>query len=589
MLGTETRSSKSDPITREIIRTALSSAADQMSVALFRTAYSTIVRDCLDYSTSLCNEEGEMIAQGVTIPFHLGSVPFAMATLFTKYGTDIHPGDVFIMNDPFDGGMHIPDIFIVQPIFWRGEKVAFAVTTAHHADLGGRLPGSAACDNTEIFQDGFRMPWLKLYQYGEPNEAVFTLLRANVRVPHMVLGDIRAQLAACHMGEAAIHDILQRYGVNTFRQCCLDLIDYTERLLRESIRSWPKKIYTFVDFMDSDGVGGPPVKIEVALRTDEDTLIADFSGTASQVQGAINCTFSFTAAVVAMCVRQMVQDDIPNTAGMFRPLKIIAPPGSVVNCVMPAASSMRGITGFRIADAVLGAFAQMLPDRVIAAGEGGNSLIIIGGRENTATNGGPFVFYELMSGTWGAMAGHDGNDGLCNPANVASNIPIEQAECEYPIRVERYGFAQDSGGSGQFRGGVAVEREWSLLSGRAHLAIRSDRRDHLPYGLAGGGPGKGSINILLHSNGESEVLPTMISSSMEEGDRLYHRQAGGGGFGDPWLREPDAVAWDVKNEKVSLAAAKEEYGVVLDKEKLVPLLAETRALRELCRAGEENL
>ncbi len=350
------------------------------------------------------------------------------------------------MNDPFDGGMHIPDIFIVQPIFWRGEKVAFAVTTAHHADLGGRLPGSAACDNTEIFQDGFRMPWLKLYQYGEPNEAVFTLLRANVRVPHMVLGDIRAQLAACHMGEAAIHDILQRYGVNTFRQCCLDLIDYTERLLRESIRSWPKKIYTFVDFMDSDGVGGPPVKIEVALRTDEDTLIADFSGTASQVQGAINCTFSFTAAVVAMCVRQMVQDDIPNTAGMFRPLKIIAPPGSVVNCVMPAASSMRGITGFRIADAVLGAFAQMLPDRVIAAGEGGNSLIIIGGRENTATNGGPFVFYELMSGTWGAMAGHDGNDGLCNPANVASNIPIEQAECEYPIRVERYGFAQDSGG-----------------------------------------------------------------------------------------------------------------------------------------------
>jgi N-methylhydantoinase B/oxoprolinase/acetone carboxylase alpha subunit len=578
-----------DPITREIIRNALSSAADQMSMALYRTAYSTIVRDCLDYSTSLCNAAGDMIAQGVTIPFHLGSVPFAMAALFAKYEAHIEEGDVFIMNDPFDGGMHIPDIFVVQPIFWQGERVAFAVSTAHHADLGGRLPGSSACDNTEIYQDGFRIPWLKLYQRGEPNEAIFALLSANVRVPRTTLGDVRAQLAACHMGEAAVHEIIQRYGADVFRETCLDLIAYTERLMRESIRSWPKGIYTFVDYMDSDGIGGPPVKIQVALQVEGDTLTADFTGTASQVPGAINCTFSFTAAVVAMCTRQMIREDVPNTAGLFRPLKIIAPAGSLLNCVMPAASSMRGITGFRTTDCVLGAFAKMLPDRAIAAGEGGNSLIILGGRQNTATGGGPFVFYELMSGTWGALADYDGNDGLCNPANVASNIPVEQAECEYPVRIERYGFAQDSGGAGKSRGGIALEREWLLLTGTAHLAIRSDRRDHLPYGLLGGKPGKGSTSILLHPNGESELLATMISSSMKAGDRLYHRQAGGGGFGDPLLRDPEAVAWDVKNGKVSFAAAREEYGVVLDEQTLAPQFEATEALRGQYRAGERSL
>jgi N-methylhydantoinase B/oxoprolinase/acetone carboxylase alpha subunit len=360
-------------------------------------------------------------------------------------------------------------------------------------------------------------------------------------------------------------------------------------LMRESIRSWPKGIYTFVDYMDSDGMGGPPVKIQVALQVEGDTLIADFSGTDSQVPGAINCTFSFTAAVVAMCARQMIREDVPNTAGLFRPLKIVAPSGSLLNCVMPAASSMRGITGFRAADCVLGAFAKMLPDRVIAAGEGGNSLIILGGRENTATSGGPYVFYELMSGTWGAMADHDGNDGLCNPANVASNIPVEQAECEYPVRIESYGFARDSGGAGRARGGVAVEREWLLLTGTAHLAIRSDRRDHLPYGLAGGCSGKGSTSILLHPNGESEVLATMISTSMKAGDRLYHRQAGGGGFGDPFLRDPEAVAWDVKNDKVSLAAAKEEYGVVLDQQTLTAQIEATEELRGRQRAAERNL
>ncbi len=567
--------SEIDPITREIIGNALASAADEMAVAVYRTAYSTIVRDCLDYSTSLCDADGQMIAQGVTIPVHLGAVPFAMETLFAKYGDAIEEGDIFILNDPFDGGMHIPDIFIVKPIFWDGRRIAFAVCTAHHMDLGGRLPGSAACDNTEIFQEGLRIPWLRLYRHGEPDEAIFTLIRANVRVPYQTLGDLRSQLAACNIGEHAIHDIVRRYGADTFARASADLIDYTERLMRAEIATWPDGTSSFVDYMDSDGVGGPPVRFEVTITIAGDSITADFTGTAAQVRGALNSTLSFTTSAVALCVRSMLQEQVPNTAGIFRPLTIIAPPGTVVNGVMPAASSMRGVTGFRIIDVVLGALAGVLPERVPAAGEGGNSLVIIGGRRPDRSS---YVYYELIAGTWGGRPRCDGNDGLCTPANIASNIPIEQAECEYPVRIERYGLVRDSGGAGRYRGGMAIERSWRLLDGEANLSIRSDRRVHQPYGLHGGGPGAPS-NVVLTRDGSSEVLPTMISTTMRAGDLLYHRQAGGGGWGDPFERPPEEVLADVRNDKVSPEAARELYGVVLDERTLAVDYEATAALR----------
>lgn len=573
-----------DPITREIIQNALAAAADEMALALYRTAYSTIVRDCLDYSTSLCNSKGEMIAQGVTIPMHLGAVPFAMETLFKKFGDEIEPGDVFILNDPFDGGMHIPDIFIVKPIFWEGKRVAFAVSTAHHLDMGGRLPGSSACDNTEIFQDGLRIPWLKLVRRGAPDEAIFSLIRANVRVPHMTIGDIRAQMAGCHIGERSIHDIIRRYGIETYITCADDLIAYTERLVRAEIATWPRGKYTFTDHLDSDGLGGPPVRIQVTLTVEGDGLTADFTGSSPQIRGAMNSTLSFAASAVAVCVRAVMKDDVPNTAGMFRPLKVIAPPGTVLNAVMPAASSMRGVTGFRMADTLFGALAQILPERVLAAGEGGNTLVIIGGIRQQGVRKAPYVYYELMCGTWGARPDRDGNDGLCNPVNVASNIPIEEAESGYPVRIERYGLVRDSGGAGKYRGGLAIERDWRLLEGEAHLAIRSDRRKHRPYGLYGGKSGAGSINILSPRNAKArgKTLATMISTRMESGERIYHRMAGGGGWGDPFERAPAAVARDVKNDKVSLAAARREYGVVLDPQTLAvnePATTRCRARR----------
>lgn len=552
-----------DPITREIVQNALSSGADEMALALYRTAYSTIVRDCLDYSTSLCNARGEMIAQGVTIPLHLGSVPHAMETLLEKYGLKMDPGDVFIMNDPFGGGMHIPDVYVVKPVFWEGEIVCFAVTTAHHLDLGGRLPGSSACDNTEIFQEGLRIPWLKLHHRGDPDEAIFALLRTNVRVPEKTLGDIRAQVAACNIGEQAVRRLVVRYGAETLSACGDDLIDYTEELMRAEIASWPDGTNTFVDYMDSDGVGGPRVRFQVTATIEGDTFTADFRGTDPQVRGALNSTRSFTCGAVAVCVRCAMSGDVPNTAGMFRPLNIITEPGTVAEVVMPGASSMRGVTGFRMVDTIFGAMAGLLPDRILAAGEGGNTLVVFGGRHPDRS---AYIYYESLTGTWGGRPGMDGNDGLCNPIVVASNIPVEQAEAEYPVRIRRYGLVGDTGGPGKYRGGLAVEREWELLEGETHLAIRSDRRDHLPYGLCSGKPGKGSINVLYRKDGSREVLPVMISTTMRAGEVLYHRQAGGGGWGDPLERSPESVLRDVKNEKISLRSAREDYAVDLDLE-----------------------
>ena len=569
-----------DPITREIIQNALAATADEMAVALYRTAYSTVVRDCLDYSTSLCDANGDMIAQGVTIPLHLGAVPYAMETLFAKFEGDMEPGDVFIMNDPFDGGMHIPDIFIVKPIFQEEERIGFAVSTAHHLDLGGRLPGSSACDNTEIFHDGLRIPWLKLHHRGVPDDALYTLLRANVRVPRMTLGDLNAQLSACHIGERRILELAAKYGVETFRSCAADLIDYTERLVRAEIASWPDGSHTFTDYLDSNGVGGPRVKLQVTITVEGDSLTADFRGTDPQAPGAINNSLSFTASVATLCVRSCFREEIPNTAGMFRPIRIVTEPGTVVHGVMPAASSMRGITGFRLVDTMFGALSGIVPDRVMAAGEGGNSLVIIGGEHEDKS---PYVYFELICGTWGGRPDRDGIDGITNPANVASNVPVEQAESEYPLRIERYGLVDDSGGAGKYRGGMAIEREWTLLRDDAHLAIRSDRRDHLPYGLYGGLPGSPS-NSIRRGPGGDEVLPTMISTRLAAGESLYHRQPGGGGWGDPLERPPQEVARDVGNGKVSLQSARREYGVVLD-DGFEVLEEETDRLRSEIRAS----
>ncbi len=331
-----------DPITQQVVANALASIADEMATTIYRTAHSTVVRDAMDFSASLCNASGEQIAQAVTIPFHLGSVPAAMRTLLAQYQGRFLPGDVFIMNDPFDGGMHIPDVFIIKPVHWEGELVGFAATTAHHADLGGRVPGSAACDSTEIFQEGLRLPWLRLYAEGEPVEDVFKIIRANVRVPRMTVGDISAQVAACSVAERGLQDLAARYTPARLAGLVDALIEHTERLVRQEIADWPDGTAYFVDHLDSDGIDVREVPVSVRITIEGDEVTADFSDAQSMVRGALNCTRSVVEAAVYQCVRSALSVEVPNTAGVFRPINVVTRPGTLMDVEMPGASSMRG-------------------------------------------------------------------------------------------------------------------------------------------------------------------------------------------------------------------------------------------------------
>src|SRR6185312_12436531 len=491
-------------ITQEIVGNALASIADEMATTIFRTAHSTVVRDGMDFSAALCGPDGETVAQAVTVPFHLGSVPHALDTLRAKWGDRMRPGDVFVMNDPFDGGIHLQDIFVFRPVYLDDTLIGFATTTAHHGDVGGRLPGSAACDNTEIFQEGIRLPWLKLHDRGEPVETVFEVIRANVRIPRMTLGDLAAQVAATTVAERELQNLARRYGAERLASLMRGLVDHTERLVRQEIAAWPDGTATFTDYLDSDGIERRDVPITATVTIEGDEITVDLTESAPMVAGALNSTRSFVQACVYQAVRSAIQTEVPNTSGAFRPITVLTKPGTIAEVVMPGASSMRGVTGFRVLDAVNGALAQLLPNRVPAAGEGGNTLAIFGAER---PDGERFIFYELVVGTWGGTPEADGNDGLTNPASLAANIPIEVAESEYPIVVERYGLVPDSGGAGLHRGGLAIERIWRCLTPHTSLIVRSDRARHAPYGLAGGGPGALATNVLVHPDGSEEILP----------------------------------------------------------------------------------
>jgi N-methylhydantoinase B len=550
-----------DPIAFELFKNALFSIADEMALTIFRTAYSGVLKDVMDYSTAFCDAEGRTVAQGLTLPAHLGSFPEALAATLRRYGDRMQPGDVFCLNDPYEGGMHLPDIFVLKPIFSRGERLAFAATICHHTDVGGRVAGSNASDSTEIYQEGLRIPVLKMYDAGQPNETLFAFIEKNVRVPVRVLGDLRAQLAACHIAEEAFLRLVERHGPETVKAYMQELIDYTERLARAAIRQLPEGVYSFEDWIDDDGIDfDKPIPLKVTLQKQGDTLVADWTGTSPQVKGAINNTLSFTKAATYTCVKSVLPLDIPNNEGFFRAIKVIAPPGTIANVVPPGACAARGLTGFRMTDCCFGALAMMLPDRVFAASEGGNTGITIGGYYADRT---PFIYVDFLCSAWGGRPWADGLDGNANMMGNLSAQPLEVLEVEQPIEILSCEFIQDVGGPGKFRGGMSVRRDYRFLEEEAVLQVRSDRRTFRPYGLYGGKPGKPSWNI-INPGTEDRVVTAKVTMLLKRGDIYRHEQPGPGGWGDPLEREPWRVLKDVRNEFVSLASAREDYGVVID-------------------------
>ena len=515
-----------DAITLEIVKNALSSIADEMALVVLRTAYSPIVRDSMDFSTAVFDRFGRVIAQGLTLPIHLGAFPEAMHNVVQRYGTKGKPGDVYMLNDPYSsGGMHLPDVYLIEPVFFEGRIEGYVATIVHHADIGGMAAGSMAIGATEIFQEGLRLPLMKLFDGGVVNDAVVAILETNSRMPDQLRGDLRAQIASCKAGSRGLIQLLEKYGANGFGQLVEALHDYAERLTRKALDAMPNGEYCYEDFIDGLGDQPQPITFRVKITILDNAITVDWSGTDKQVQGAINGPFATTQSVAYAAVRCAIRVDVPNCEGFSRPVTVLAEPGSIVNPVEPAACAARGIIAYRMFDVLQGAFAQIVPDAIPALSEGGPSVVTLSGRGVE----GNWLITDGILGSWGGGRLSDGCEGIANPLGNLSNQPIELIEARLPLMVTDYGFVNDSGGAGQRRGGLAMRRAYELRADSASLALRSDRREHRPTGSNGGLNGSASFNVLSRA-GQDTLLPTMPSAvaSLIQGDRFCHIAAGWG-------------------------------------------------------------
>ena len=554
---------KFDPFLREVIKYAFDAIADNMALTLMRTSHSGIVRDSLDFSTALSDATGQTIAQGVCTPMHLGCFQDALKNVINSFKEKIYQDDVFIFNDPFAAaGQHLPDIYITSPVFHNSRIVAWATALAHHSDVGGIVAGSNALGAHEIFQEGLRLPVVKFLERGVPNQALWDVITLNVRTPEKVLGDLQAQIAACKSCEKELGDLFDRYGVETVLEYADHLQDYAEELTKSEIRKVPNGIYSFTDHIDGLGKDPQPVVLNVKVTVEDEAVIVDWEGTSEQVPGGINPSFPFTKSCAYAALRSILDADIPNCEGFSRPITVKAPLGSLLNPKFPAPCGARGITGYRMIDCLFGALSSAVPDNVTADTTGGSTLPTISGY----INGEAYVFCETFMGTWGGTSKHDGQEGVPHMGANQSNVSVEMIEQDYPIRINQYGLVPDTGGAGQYRGGLALMREYESLHDGALLNVRSDKRDFPPHGLFNGKNGKPSKNI-LNPDSKHKILPVLMTEveTLNRGDVFRHIMAGGGGYGDPLKRTPELVLKDVIEEKVTIAGAREDYGVVIIK------------------------
>jgi len=514
----------------------------------------------MDFSAAICDAEGRLVAQGLSLPGHLCSIPVALRAVLAHFGDDVHEGDIFINNDPYDGGMHLPDIFVFRPLFAAGAPIAYAATICHHTDVGGRVPGSNASDSTEIYAEGLRIPPLKLYDRGVANTTLLRIIDRNVRLPGRVLGDLRSQLAACEIAARGMTDLVSRYGADGVAKLMIAMMDYSERLTRHCLSELPDGEATFTDWIDDDQIDvGVPIPLVCTIRKRGDTMEVDWTGSAPQVKGAINNTWSYTAAMSFTAVKSVLSVNMPNNDGVFRPITVIAPSGTITNGKLPAACAARGLTGFRGVDCCFGALAQLYPDRVYAASDGGNTGITIGGYDKALN---PFIYVDFLSGAWGGRPTSDGLDGnTCMFANMAS-FSVEVIEAENPLEVLDYEFVPDTGGAGRYRGGMSQRKTWRMLADEGILQVRADRQTHRPYGLQGGGPGMPGRNVLDPGMPTETKLASKLTMTLRKGQIFRHDLPGAGAYGDALTRDLALVAKDLRDGLVSIEAAARDYGVV---------------------------
>jgi N-methylhydantoinase B/oxoprolinase/acetone carboxylase alpha subunit len=519
--------SKFDPIELELFKNLFTSITEEMAAVLQRTALSPNIKERRDFSCALFTRLGETFAQGSHIPVHLGAMPLSVQAALQS--VDFASGDVVILNDPYKGGTHLPDITCIQPYFVDQNLCFFVANRAHHSDVGGITPGSMPLA-TEIFQEGIIIPPLKLYRRGRLNEEVLNLFLANVRTPEERRGDILAQVAANARGAKRLSEMLAGYGLEKLTLYADQIQDYTEEILKKTIEMIPDGIYQFEDYLDDDGVSDQPVKISVKLTVKGEEAWVDFSGSSPQVEGSVNANFAVTFSAVLYVFRSLVEEDIPFNTGLMRPIHIIAPEGSVVNASFPSALAGGNVeTSQRIVDVLLGALAQALPGKIPAASQGTMNNIAFGGYNPWRKAN--FAYYETIGGGLGASAETAGLSGVHSHMTNSLNTPIEALENYLPIKITRYALKKDSGGKGKNRGGDGLIREYQFLV-PANLTIISDRRKSAPYGLAGGEPGKKGMNLLIRGKKQT-ILGSKVNLKVKAGDVLRIETPGGGGYGSP--------------------------------------------------------
>ncbi len=575
----------SDPILLEVLRNRLDAIADEMEITMLRSAYSPIVKEGLDASSALFDVTGETIAQGTGIPIHLGSLVFAVRKVLEVFPPEgMREGDGFLLNDPYDGGTHLPDWVVVVPILADGRTVALATTMCHHQDVGGKTPGSIPTDATEIYQEGLIIPPCQLLRQGEPDPTVMAFIRRNVRIPDVVVGDLMAQVAAGNLGRARMRELCRKHGVETVLAAVAELFTRAEVMTRRQIAAIPDGTYRFADVLDNDGIDlDRRVEIRVAVTVRGSDLTFDFTGTSPQVRGPFNSVPSSTLSAVYYTIRAITDPAIPNNAGCFRPVSVVLPTGSLVNPSPPAPVSGRTATVKRIADTLLGAFVRALPDKIPAANSGTLLVMAIGG--TMPGTGRPFVAAELAAGGMGARPRRDGLDAVETDVTNCMNIPVEALEMNFPVRVPYCRARRDSGGAGRYRGGLGLEKAFQALSTELTVSHRGERFYTVPWGLFGGRPAAGGEAVVERADGARAPLPGKQMVTLRPGDTLHVRLAGGAGYGDPLEREEERVLEDVLDGKVSREAAAEAYGVVLAASGREVDAMATKARREALRAA----
>lgn len=558
-----THQSIPDPILSEVVANLFMSVADEIGLSLTRTAHSPNIRERRDCSTAILDVQGQIVAQSPFIPMHLGSMVGLIEAVLKRFPRgSLRRGDVIIANDPYSGGgAHLPDITVVSPVIYDNELVAFVANIAHHADVGGQVPGSESAACTTIYQEGIRLPPVRIQPELGADDPVTQLIMSNSRTPEERYGDLRAQIAALYVGVQGVNEIFDRYGVKTTFACMSHFLDYSEKRIRTAVGRLQDGTYTFTDHLDDDGFNTHPVRIQCAATIRGGEIRLDFGGTAPQMNSGKNVPLVATMSVAHCVVKMLLDPELPPNTGTYRAVTIDAPKGCMVNPVSPAAVGARAISCGILGDVIVGALNQAMPDRALAQ-SGPHSLTTFACP--APPSGRPFVDYETIAGALGARPYQDGMDAVRIHASGAANLPVESLEIDYALQVERYELIRDGGGPGAFRGGLPVRRDTRILAPGTTVSTTGDRQRSGAPGIDGGHSGTPGAFILNPGIDVERIIPAVSASfALEPGDVFSVRTPGGGGFGDPLNREPDEVLQDLLEGRISERSASEDYGIIV--------------------------